>query len=304
MGTYDLLSFGDAEALARAAASRWLDELEAAGAGAGPYCVALSGGRIARRFFLAVRDQARARALLRDRIEFFWGDERCVPPGEPESNFRLAQECLLAPLDVPPARTHRIRGEVPPEAAAAEAESELQSTVHRPQATVHSPQSTVHSPRSTVHSPQSTVHSPDLSFVIRHSSFVIPPSGHQPVLDLVFLGMGEEGHVASLFPGEPDEVAESPAVYRAVTVPKPPPRRVTLGYPAICAARQVWVLASGPGKAQALRQSLAPAGNTPLARVLKDRAHTCIFTDILPGENFSGENQRFGLTGGGSSGMK
>jgi len=95
----------------------------------------------------------------------------------------------------------------------------------------------------------------------------------------VFLGMGEEGHVASLFPGEPEEIAASPAVYRPVTVPKPPPRRITLGYPAIRAARQVWVLAAGPGKAPALRQSLDPAGNTPLARVLKERRHTCILTD-------------------------
>ncbi|MGO9201590.1 MAG: 6-phosphogluconolactonase [Limisphaerales bacterium] len=97
--------------------------------------------------------------------------------------------------------------------------------------------------------------------------------------DLLFLGMGEEGHVASLFPGEPEETAASQAVYRPVTVPKPPPRRITLGYPAICAARQVRVLAAGPGKASALRQSLDPAGNTPLARVLKQRPHTRILTD-------------------------
>jgi len=110
----------------------------------------------------------------------------------------------------------------------------------------------------------------------------------QPVLDVVFLGMGEDGHVASLFPGEPDSVIASPAVYRAVTAAKPPPRRITLGYAAIAAAHQVWVLASGAGKEAALRDSLEPAGQTPLARVIGSRRHTRIFTDI-PSRQFRRE---------------
>lgn len=101
----------------------------------------------------------------------------------------------------------------------------------------------------------------------------------QPKLDLVFLGMGEDGHVASLFPDD-TEALESKAVYRAVTSPKPPPRRITLGFPALAAAHEVWVLASGEGKAEALRQSQAAIGNTPLAKVLHDRTHTEIFTDF------------------------
>lgn len=105
-------------------------------------------------------------------------------------------------------------------------------------------------------------------------------SGSQPVLDLVLLGMGEDGHVASLFPGEPEEVMGSGAVYRPVIASKPPPRRITLGYGAIAAAREVWVLASGVGKEAALRESLSPTGTTPLARVLQSRASTRIFTDL------------------------
>ena len=101
----------------------------------------------------------------------------------------------------------------------------------------------------------------------------------QPVLDLVFLGMGEDGHVASLFPGDM-EAMETQSVYRAVTGPKPPPRRITLGYPALAAAREVWVLAAGEGKKEALGVSLADDGDTPLARVLKSRTHTEIFTDF------------------------
>ncbi len=106
-------------------------------------------------------------------------------------------------------------------------------------------------------------------------------AGGQPVLDLVFLGMGEEGHVASLFPGEPEAIAGSPAIYRAVTTPKPPPRRFTLGYAALAAATEVWMLASGQGKEAALRESLSPAGGTPFGRVVKSRGMTRIFTDLI-----------------------
>jgi 6-phosphogluconolactonase len=103
----------------------------------------------------------------------------------------------------------------------------------------------------------------------------------QPMLDLILLGMGEDGHVASLFPGEAESLVADKTVYRAVkNSPKPPPNRVTLGYAAIAAAREVWVLVFGLGKAAALRESLAPSGQTPLARVLQSRSHTRIFSDI------------------------
>ena len=69
-------------------------------------------------------------------------------------------------------------------------------------------------------------------------------------------------------------------MYRAVTGPKPPPRRITLGFPALAAAREVWVLVSGQGKAGGMRASLLEAGTTPLAKVLQSRVHTEIFTDF------------------------
>ena len=85
--------------------------------------------------------------------------------------------------------------------------------------------------------------------------------------------------MASLFPDDA-EAFNSNAVYRAVTGPKPPPRRITLGFPALANAREVWVLISGGGKADALRASLEEGGGTPLAHVLKSRTHTKIFTDF------------------------
>jgi len=237
MGDFELISFAMAEDLAKAAACAWLKEIEQASGKGGAYCVALSGGRIAGRFFSAATELAKAQRCAFDPVEFFWSDERCVPPADPESNFALAQERLFLPLAVPVRQIHRVHGEEPPPIAAAEAEAELRQMA-----------------------PQS--------------------AGAQPVLDLIFLGLGEEGHVASLFPGEPEGLMASAAVYRPVVAPKPPPRRITLGYPVIAAARQVWVLASGPGKATALSASMNPESRTPLARVLQSRQHTRIFTDI------------------------
>jgi 6-phosphogluconolactonase len=239
MGDFDLISFASDDELARAAAVAWLKEVESANRIGAAHCVALSGGRIVRKFFGTVTEQAEAGAVAFKRIQFFWADERCVLPDDRESNFRLARERLLAPLKIADAQIHRVRGEAPADLAAAEAEAEICCIA-----------------------PQNPV--------------------GQPVLDLIFLGMGEDGHVASLFPGEPEEIVSSTSVYRAVVATKPPARRITLGYAAIAAARQVWVLASGPGKEAALRESLRPGGQTPLARMLRLRDYTRVFSDIQP----------------------
>lgn len=242
MEKVELVEFATAAGLAAAAAGDWLLEVWAARDGNTPYCVALSGGRIARRFLSAAAVLAKQQGRgLPDSLHFFWSDERCVRPADPESNFGLARDCLLAPLAVADRQIHRLRGEVAANLAAAEGEAELRRFASRQ----------------------------------RHG---------QPVLDLVLLGLGEDGHIASLFPGESEEVMTSPAVFRPVlAAPKPPPRRLTMGYPAIAAARQVWVLVSGEGKEKALRQSLTPAGLTPLARVLKSRDRTRIFVEKLSG---------------------
>lgn len=102
----------------------------------------------------------------------------------------------------------------------------------------------------------------------------------QPILDLVILGMGEDGHVASLFPEEGADMVNDARVYRDVVATKPPPNRITLGYQPILAAREVWVLASGIGKASAFHGLLAGDERLPIARVAMNRKQTLVFQDI------------------------
>lgn len=92
-----------------------------------------------------------------------------------------------------------------------------------------------------------------------------------PVLDLVILGMGEDGHVASLFPENLARDAARPDWVFATTGPKPPPQRLTLGFPALAAARRVLVLVSGHGKADVLKGSLSGALANPLAHLFARR---------------------------------
>lgn len=239
---YELVQFEDGNALARKAAADWLSRLRERSRIVDhvPYTVALSGGRITKTFFEEIVTQVQngSGGLERvfDNVHFFWADERCVPPDDPESNYKLAREFLFSPLRIPDGQIHRVRGEGPEPLALEEAVGDLRR--------------------------------------------LAPASEGQPMLDLVFLGMGEDGHTASLFPGEAETVMNDPAVYRAVTAVKPPPRRITLGYGAIVAAREAWVLISGKDKEQALKNSLLPQGATPLARVIRRRAQTRIFTDV------------------------
>lgn len=244
MGNVELISCATADELARAAAVAWLDEIESANRAGKAHCVALSGGRITQKFYAATVEQAGLRKIgeggtpsLPANVHFFWADERCVLPTDSESNFKLANELLFAPLKIPAKQIHRIRGEDSPQAAAKSAEAEFRRVAGR--------------------------------------------DAGAPVLDLIFLGVGEDGHVASLFPDAPLQKLESPVSFLAIeNSPKPPPRRVSMSYATIAAANQVWVLVSGTGKEMALRESLSPGGRTPLARVLQLRSRTRIFCDI------------------------
>src|SRR5436190_19343622 len=83
-----------------------------------PLMIALSGGRIAKTFFDEIVAQVRNRRVEFTNVDFFWADERCVPPTDPESNFYLANEHLLQPLKIGEQRIHRLKGELAPAVAA------------------------------------------------------------------------------------------------------------------------------------------------------------------------------------------
>ena len=241
MANFELLSYGSADQLATAAACAWLAEIEAANRAGKPYCVALSGGRIAQKFFAATVDQAVAREVSFARVHFYWADERCVPPTNPDSNYKVANELLFAPLNILEAQIHRLRGEIPSAEAVEIAEMELRK-------------------------------------------FAMPDKNNSPVLDLIFLGVGEDGHVASLFPNSTEEKQDNSVSFLAVNdSPKPPPSRISMTYATLKTAKNVWILASGAGKEKILRASLASGGQTPLTRVVESRSGcpgTKIFSDL------------------------
>jgi 6-phosphogluconolactonase len=167
--------------------------------------VALAGGSTPRAMNALLVAKARRALADWERVIFWFGDERCVPPGDPQSNYRMNRETLLDPLKIRPAHVHRMRGEDDPLAAAADYDAVMQ----------------------------------------------IEFNTDNPRLDLILLGMGPDGHTASLFPGT---IAAIDKDKRCIAhyVPKLDTWRMTLTPRAINAARNVMITAGGSEKADAL----------------------------------------------------
>jgi len=235
MNNFELRTFSDDTALCNSVAGDWLEMLCESSA---QNLAAVSGGRIAQTFFNVVAQLAKSQRVSLNSVQFFWADERCVPPADKDSNYLPAEKLLLQPLGIAPEKIHRLKGELPPSQAVEEANATLQRIAPMNVAGV-------------------------------------------PVLDVIFLGLGEDGHTASLMPNAPAEInhATTPYVHVANS-PKPPPNRISMSYSTIIAAKNVWMLATGAGKEVALRDSLAPNGQTPFAKILQARKHTVIYTDI------------------------
>jgi 6-phosphogluconolactonase len=205
--------FEDIELLTRRAAELFTDSSNEAVAKRGRFAVALSGGRTPQGLYALLAEGADYRNRIPWRaVHFFFGDERCVPPDHPDSNFRMAKEAMLSKLDIPAENIHRIRAELPAARAAEDYEEEL-------------------------------------------GRFFALAEGQAPKLDLVLLGMGADGHTASLFPGT-DAVRESRRLALAVWVPKLSAFRITLTAPALNAAELVVFLVAGAEKAVALEAVL------------------------------------------------
>jgi 6-phosphogluconolactonase len=220
-GTRSVEVFADAGALAGAAAEIVVQGADAAIRAGDRFVVSLSGGSTPNAVFERLATEACARRIDWTRIEVCWGDERCVPPDDPASNYRAARERLLDRVPLPAERVHRIRGEEGAIAAAAAYERELRAIFATP----------VGPPRTSAGSR----------------------------FDLVLLGLGADGHTASLFPGT---AAVRETVRWAVGHPvaAAPTSRVTLTPPVLNAAAEIVFLVAGREKAAAVRRVLEGSG--------------------------------------------
>jgi len=199
----------DPQALAEAAARHVVERAQTAIRERGRFSIALSGGSTPRDLHLRLARPPLVDQIDWARVHVFFGDERCVPPDDERSNFRMANETLLSRVPIPPEQIHRMRGELPPEEAAADYERQL------------------------------------------HALFGDEP----PRLDLILLGMGDNGHTASLFPGL-SAVREQQRWVVAEYVAEVSMWRVTLTPVVLNLAREDVFLVAGAAKAQMLRQVL------------------------------------------------
>lgn len=218
----------DSSALADAVAGEFARAALEAVTARGKFSVALAGGGTPKLAYsrIAQAQESATRLLPWERIHIFFGDERCVPPNHPDSNFRMAREALLSRVPIPLANVHPLRGGEPPDEAAAAAEIDLRA------------------------------------FFELHA-------GEPPRLDLVLLGLGSDGHTASLFP-DTAALRETTRLLCANWVPKLDAHRLTMTYPALNSAGEVLFIAAGVEKAQVLREIVQPllgAPEHPAARV-------------------------------------
>lgn len=223
--TPDVRVSANQQDLFQAAANLFQEIVRGAVSTRGRCTIALSGGSTPRGLFTLLAQEPYRSAIPWSQCEFFWGDERCVPPDDPESNYRMARETLLDRVPVPVAHIHRMHGEDPPAQAAEDYERELRR--------------------------------------------IFASDGDWPRFDLILLGMGDDGHTASLFPGSA-ALAETQHWVVAHYVEQVHMNRLTLTLPVLNHARHIVFLVSGASKAPALRTVLASSGGAdslPSARV-------------------------------------
>ncbi|MDQ3907512.1 MAG: 6-phosphogluconolactonase [Acidobacteriota bacterium] len=215
--------FADAESVARAVAARFVELAGQSTASGGRFSVALSGGSTPRRVYELLAGEEFAARVDWPRVQIFFGDERCVPPDDAESNYRMARESLLSRVNVPAENVHRMRGEGDPPASARLYEEELRAFFG------------------------ARGGDEDESYTVKTGASDLPR------FDLIMLGMGDDGHTASLFPRSPALEVKDEWV-AANWVEKFGAYRLTLTAPVINNAAHVLFVVTGAGKADRLRE--------------------------------------------------
>jgi len=221
----------DAPDLSRRAAEQFVAMARQTLGAHGRFTVALSGGSTPKGLYALLAAAEFASRIDWARVHLFWGDERCVPPDHPESNYRMVQEALLSKIEIPSANVHRMTGEDEPARAAARYEGELRQ--------------------------------------------LLPLRSGVPSFDLILLGLGEDGHTASLFPGSA-ALTERARWVAHTWVEKLDSHRLTLTIPVINNAAQVSFLVSGAGKAAIVKEILTDsASRYPAAQIRPAHGRLC-----------------------------
>ena len=177
----------------------------------GRFTIALSGGSTPKKLYGLLGSEPFRSQIDWAQVEIFWGDERCVSPDDPESNYAMAQQVLLSKIPIPNNRIHRMPADQSDREAASQAYTEEMRRTFG--------------------------------------------TDGIPAFDLIQLGMGPEGHTASLFPHQPS-IHEQQRLVMPVSVPKPPPDRLTFTPPLLNAAHNILFLVTGSEKSDAIHTVL------------------------------------------------
>jgi 6-phosphogluconolactonase len=199
----------DPAALANAAARLIVEQAQAAIDARGAFSIALSGGSTPRDLHRQLASPPLVNQVDWQHVHVFFGDERCVPPHDAQSNYHMAEDTLLGRVPIPAAQVHRMRGELPPEQAASDYETELKAFF----------------------------------------------KNDPPRIDVILLGMGDNGHTASLFPGL-SAVHQQQRWVVAEDVKEVGMWRITLTPVVLNLGREVVFLVAGEGKANMLHRVL------------------------------------------------
>lgn len=212
----DLIIYNSPEELANAFADQlmaWIEEHSG-----GKFHLAISGGKTPDLLFSALADKY-PQSPIWQKANFWWVDERMVPPTHPESNFGVAQKLLFSQISIPEDNIHRIKGENNPQEEALSYSSQILKN--------------------------------------------LPQSENLPVFDLILLGMGDDGHTASIFPDQM-HLLESDHICEVATHPISGQKRVTLTGKVINSASKIYFLVTGKEKATRLKEIVSRSSDASL----------------------------------------
>ncbi|MFP5334674.1 MAG: 6-phosphogluconolactonase [Actinomycetes bacterium] len=209
--------------LAAAAAARLVTRLVDAQASRGHASLVLTGGTIGISMLRHLASCPPRDAVDWRRVDLWWGDERFLPAGDPDRNETQAREALLDVLPLDPARVHPMPASDGPDG------DDVDAAAAR--------------------------YAGELRAASRPEDH-----GDVPTFDVLLLGVGPDGHCASLFPEQPAVYETERSVVGVRSSPKPPPTRISLTMPALCAAEDVWFVVAGRDKAPAVEMALSGAG--------------------------------------------